>query len=177
MIIYNWYLVYNTKIHGIDWTQHHANHITTEHYNQHNLLPNLMSLSQIQLRPTNGTHRCHSASHSTTLCYLYLFIITLLNFVCLHWNIELHFVLRVILLYDNYLKFKSYLLTCSNYITYIVLLSHSCKTTMATSKSTETNDVFPELDVDRLEVNVIESLCFICGKNVSKLFDLFRLIL
>lgn len=29
------------------------------------------------------------------------------------------------------------------------------------------DDVFGELDVDRLEVNVIESLCFSCGKTVS----------
>ncbi|XP_050061958.1 zinc finger protein ZPR1 [Aphis gossypii] len=36
---------------------------------------------------------------------------------------------------------------------------------MANNKSDETNDVFSELDVDRLEVNVIESLCFSCGKN------------
>jgi len=47
---------------------------------------------------------------------------------------------------------------------------------MANSNSAETNDVFQELDVDRLEVNVIESLCFSCGKNVSILFDLFGFV-
>lgn len=31
----------------------------------------------------------------------------------------------------------------------------------------ETNEVFQDLDVDRLEVNVVESLCFSCGKDVS----------
>jgi len=36
---------------------------------------------------------------------------------------------------------------------------------MANSKSADVNTVFPELDVDQLEVNVIESLCFSCGKN------------
>lgn len=29
------------------------------------------------------------------------------------------------------------------------------------------NGPFEDLDVDRLEVNVIESLCFQCGENVS----------
>jgi len=38
---------------------------------------------------------------------------------------------------------------------------------MANSKTVCSNDVFEDLDVDRLEVNVIESLCFSCGKNVS----------
>jgi len=47
---------------------------------------------------------------------------------------------------------------------------------MANSSSAETNDVFQEMDVDRLEVNVIESLCFSCGKNVSILFDLFDFV-
>jgi len=47
---------------------------------------------------------------------------------------------------------------------------------MANSNNAETNDVFSELDVDRLEVNVIESLCFSCGKNVSILFDLFGFV-
>lgn len=37
---------------------------------------------------------------------------------------------------------------------------------MANNKSASTNDVFEDLDVDRLEVNVVESLCFSCGKNV-----------
>ncbi|KAL5238137.1 hypothetical protein ACI65C_005547 [Semiaphis heraclei] len=36
---------------------------------------------------------------------------------------------------------------------------------MANTTSAETNDVFQELDVDRMEVNVIESLCLGCGKN------------
>ncbi|XP_025191238.1 zinc finger protein ZPR1 isoform X2 [Melanaphis sacchari] len=36
---------------------------------------------------------------------------------------------------------------------------------MANSKSAETADIFPELDVDQLEVNVIESLCLNCGNN------------
>ncbi|VVC34773.1 Zinc finger, ZPR1-type [Cinara cedri] len=36
---------------------------------------------------------------------------------------------------------------------------------MADSKSVETNDIFQDLDIEKLEVNVIESLCFSCGKN------------
>jgi len=48
---------------------------------------------------------------------------------------------------------------------------------MANSKIAETKDIFPELDIDQLEVNVIESLCFSCGKNVSILFDLIGMIL
>jgi len=47
---------------------------------------------------------------------------------------------------------------------------------MANTTSAETNDVFQELDVDRMEVNVIESLCLSCGKNVSILFDLFAFV-
>lgn len=39
--------------------------------------------------------------------------------------------------------------------------------TMADGESAQKNDVFNDLDVDRLEVNVVESLCFSCGKNVS----------
>lgn len=56
------------------------------------------------------------------------------------------------------------------------------RTAMSESKSVQSNDVFQELDVDRLEVNVIESLCFSCGKNVSTydfrhlLFDTSRCI-
>lgn len=42
------------------------------------------------------------------------------------------------------------------------------RTAMAVSKVAEDNDdVFNDLDVDRLEVNVIESLCFNCNKSVS----------
>jgi len=39
---------------------------------------------------------------------------------------------------------------------------------MANSETTVSpNDVFADLDVDQLEVNEIESLCFNCGENVS----------
>lgn len=38
---------------------------------------------------------------------------------------------------------------------------------MANNENVESNDPFQDLDVDRLEVNVVESLCFQCGKNVS----------
>jgi len=34
-----------------------------------------------------------------------------------------------------------------------------------TNNSQKTNDVFQDLDVDKLDVNVIESLCLMCGKN------------
>lgn len=38
---------------------------------------------------------------------------------------------------------------------------------MAEAKNVQSNDVFKELDVDQLDVNVVESLCFNCGNNVS----------
>lgn len=41
---------------------------------------------------------------------------------------------------------------------------------MADSNSVAPSDVFQDLDVDQLDVNVVESLCFNCGKNVSKYF-------
>lgn len=44
-------------------------------------------------------------------------------------------------------------------------------------KCVSTNNVFEDLDVDHLEVNVIESLCFSCGKNVSNLFKFSNLLL
>lgn len=41
---------------------------------------------------------------------------------------------------------------------------------MAVSKSVAPDDVFQDLDVDQLDVNVVESLCLNCGENVSEYY-------